>query len=71
MDISILADVFLCMACPECLSTNSLILNDINEKKKGLARYFQIQWWGVKKCHSYLFYSISLNYNSYMIAIFI
>lgn len=46
MDISILADVFLCMACPECLSTNSLILNDINEKKKGLARYFQIQCTG-------------------------
>ena len=43
MDVSILADVLLSLVCPECVSTNSLHLKDINEKKKGLARYFQLQ----------------------------
>lgn len=39
MDISVLGDVFTSLACPECCTINSLHLHDINEKKKGLARF--------------------------------
>ena len=43
IDMSILASVFISVACPECLSTKALQLFDVNEKKKGLARLIIVQ----------------------------
>ena len=43
MDISVLGDVFTSLACPECCTINSLHLHDINEKKKGLARFLMLK----------------------------
>ena len=42
VDMGIINLVINLLACPECLQVNSLKLNDINEKKKGLARYLAI-----------------------------
>ena len=36
-------NVINCLACPECFGCSSLQLNDINEKKKGLARLLEIR----------------------------
>ena len=35
---------FTSLACSECFSTHSLQLHDINERKKGLARCFQLRY---------------------------
>ena len=32
MDVTVLSDIFTSLACPECLSTHSLQLHDINER---------------------------------------
>ena len=42
MDMAILAEVFLMLSCPECHGTKSLQLHDVCEKKRGLARYLQL-----------------------------
>ena len=44
-----LSDVFSLLACPNCLTTNTCKLLDIEDKKKGLARFMQI------KCRDYKF----------------
>ena len=43
MDMSILADVFASLSCPGCHDTNTLKLRDIFEKKRGLARYLELE----------------------------
>ena len=43
IDMAILAKVFRLVSCPECQDTSSLHLNDIIDKKKGLARLLQLQ----------------------------
>ena len=43
MDMSILAHVFACLSCPGCGDTKTLILRDILEKKRGLARYLELE----------------------------
>ena len=40
--MSIVADVFMLPSCPGCHSIQCLKLCDINEKKKGLARYLRL-----------------------------
>ena len=42
MDMSILAEVFTLLSCPGCKGVQCLQLSDINEQKKGLARYLEI-----------------------------
>ena len=42
-DLSILSDVFPLLACPNCLTANTLKLQDIEDKKKGLSRFMQIK----------------------------
>ena len=42
-DLSILSDVFPLLACPNCLTANTLKLQDIEDKKKGLSRFMQIR----------------------------
>ena len=41
--MTILAEVFLMLSCPECHDTKSLQLHDVCEKKRGLARYLQLK----------------------------
>ena len=43
MDMSILADVFASLSCPGCHDTKTLKLRDIFEKKRGLARYLDLE----------------------------
>ena len=43
VDMEILGSVINCLACPECFGSSSLQLQDINEKKKGLARLLEIR----------------------------
>ena len=43
MDVNVLADIFTSLACPQCFSTHSQQLHDINDRKKGLARFFQLR----------------------------
>ena len=51
----ILSNVFQILCCPECHGTNCLLLNEVNEKKKGLARYVQLS---CSIClYSYSFYT--------------
>ena len=55
IDMSILSNVFQILCCPECHGTNCLLLNEVNEKKKGLARYVQLS---CSIClYSYSFYT--------------
>lgn len=42
IDVSILADVFYQLSCPECFATNSIKLEDVNERKKGLVRFMRL-----------------------------
>ena len=43
IDISILANIFRVVCCPECKDTKTLQLSDINDEKKGLARLLKLQ----------------------------
>ena len=43
IDLSILPDVLSLLTCPNCLKTNTLKLQDIEDKNKGLARFMQIK----------------------------
>ena len=43
IDLSILLDVFSLLACPNCSTTNTLKLQDIGDKRAGLARFMQIK----------------------------
>ena len=43
IDVSILADVFCQLSCPECCATNSIQLEDVSERKKGLARFMRLK----------------------------
>ena len=43
IELSILGEVFSLMSCPSCISTDSMQLYDISEKKKGLARYLEVR----------------------------
>ena len=43
INLSILSDMFLLLACPNCSTTNTLKLHFMEGKKKGLARFMQIQ----------------------------
>ena len=43
IDLSILSDVFSLLACPNCSTTNTFKLIDIEDKKKGLTRFMQIK----------------------------
>ena len=49
MNMTILAEIFLVLSCPECHDTKSLQLHDVCEKKRCLARYLQL------KCSSCLY----------------
>ena len=42
-DMSILADVFASLSCPGCHDTKTLKLRDMFEKKRGLARYLELE----------------------------
>ena len=42
MDMEILKLMFSCLACPECFR-QEIIIEDINSKKKGLARYLALK----------------------------
>ena len=43
IDLFILPDVLSLLTCPNCLKTNTLKLQDIEDKNKGLARFMQIK----------------------------
>ena len=43
IDLFILLDVLSLLTCPNCLKTNTLKLQDIEDKNKGLARFMQIK----------------------------
>ena len=53
IDLSMLLDVFSLLACPNCSTTNTLKLLDIEDKKKGLARVMQIKYKDCKFKHSF------------------
>ena len=42
MDMDILKSMFSCLACPDCFHQN-VTIEDINSKKKGLARYVALK----------------------------
>ena len=58
IDLFILPDVFSWLACPNYSTTNTLKLQDIEDKKKGLAKFMQIKCRDCKFKHS--FYTPSL-----------
>jgi len=43
IDVSILANVFNSLSCPECRGVKCLMLNDINKKKRGLSRQLELK----------------------------
>ena len=43
IDLSVLSDIFSLMACPNCLRSKTCQLLDIQEKKKGFARFMQVK----------------------------
>ena len=43
-----LSDVFSLLACPNCSTTNTCKLLNIEDKKKGLARFMQITYFGFR-----------------------
>ena len=53
IDLSILPNVFSLLACPNCSTTNTLKLQDIEDKKKGLARFMQIKCRDCEFKHSF------------------
>ena len=52
-DLFILSDVFSLLSCPICLITNILKLLDIEDKKKGLARFMQSKCRDCESKHSF------------------
>ena len=53
IDLFILSDIFSWLACPNYSTTNTLKLQDIEDKQKGLARFMQIKCRDCKFKHSF------------------
>ena len=53
IDLSILSDVFSLLECPNCSTGNTLKLQDIENKKKGLAGFMQIEFRDCEFKHSF------------------